>query len=169
MAIEYTKISKVALVGLEVKVDLVAQYNPKEISIEETTGWNAKDDDKDKHRFTVEFTHSSPRTLSMELLFDTYEEGTDVTKTYVDKLRQLTSVIDPDGAERYKQPPIVLVQWYDDAYIPFRGVIQSVSTKYTMFMPSGMPVRATCNIKIMEADSPFSGAKREPKGLKTRW
>jgi hypothetical protein len=34
---------------------------------------------------------------------------------------------------------------------PFRGVIESLQTKYTMFLPNGTPVRATCNVKIKEA------------------
>ena len=33
----------------------------------------------------------------------------------------------------------------------FEGVIESVGMKYTMFLPSGMPVRATCSVKFKEA------------------
>jgi len=33
----------------------------------------------------------------------------------------------------------------------FEGVLESVSTKYTMFLPNGTPVRATCSCKFKEA------------------
>jgi hypothetical protein len=35
----------------------------------------------------------------------------------------------------------------------FRCVIESMSTKYTMFNPLGVPIRATVNLKLKEADS----------------
>ena len=35
----------------------------------------------------------------------------------------------------------------------FEGVIESIATKYTMFLPSGMPVRATTSINMKEAAS----------------
>lgn len=165
MAIEYSKISKVALIGFELRVDLEAQYNPKEISIEQSASWKVDGNSP------VEFTGMQARSLSMELLFDTYEEAVDVTKKYVERLRLLASVMDPDDVERYKRPPLVEVRWYDDAYTPFRGVIESLSTKYTMFMPSGMPVRAVCNIKMKEAAADFQNARRTkgPLPLKSRW
>ena len=33
----------------------------------------------------------------------------------------------------------------------FEGVIASVSVKYTMFLPSGIPVRATTSVSVKEA------------------
>jgi phage protein U len=35
----------------------------------------------------------------------------------------------------------------------FRCVIESLSTKNTMFDSSGKPLRATCTVKLKEADS----------------
>jgi hypothetical protein len=34
----------------------------------------------------------------------------------------------------------------------FRCVIESLSTKYTMFSDDGVPLRATCTVKLKEAD-----------------
>ena len=34
----------------------------------------------------------------------------------------------------------------------FRCVIESLSTKYTMFDDKGAPLRATCTVKLKEAD-----------------
>ena len=35
----------------------------------------------------------------------------------------------------------------------FRCVIESLSTKYTMFSDQGVPLRATCTVKLKEADT----------------
>jgi hypothetical protein len=34
----------------------------------------------------------------------------------------------------------------------FKCVIESISTKYTMFMPDGTPLRATVTLKLKEAE-----------------
>jgi len=34
----------------------------------------------------------------------------------------------------------------------FNCVIESISTKYTMFSSEGAPLRATCTVKLKEAD-----------------
>jgi hypothetical protein len=58
-------------------------------------------------------------------------------------------VQDADGPEDKKRPPKVGVKW---GKLPeFQGVIESVSTKYTMFLPDGTPVRATCHVTVREA------------------
>ena len=48
---------------------------------------------------------------------------------------------------------------------PFKCVIESLSTKLTMFSPAGMPIRATVNLKLKEADSVMM--KKEASGSGT--
>ena len=154
MTVQYTKIGKVAIIGMEINVDLVAQFNPKEVQIDKSANWSPVDEAKMKQNgsdLRYEGTKPTPRTLSMELLFDGYEDNVDVSITYVAKLMQLINVMDPDGNDDdRKRPSIVQVVWPHPDKSKFQGVLQSVSTKYTMFNPDGKPVRATCSIKIME-------------------
>lgn len=170
MPISYSSPRKVSIVGLEVRVDLIAQYNPKEVQIEKSANWTAHATSKQDNP-GLEFTSAAARTLSMELLFDTYEEGLDVGEKYVAKLMQLISVMDPDGDEQHKRPSLVQVRWPDRSYATFEGVLESVSTKYTMFSPSGFPVRANCTVKIKEARREFKGEPRRvaPPRSSTRW
>ncbi len=42
----------------------------------------------------------------------------------------------------------------------FVGVFESVSVKYTMFMPGGRPVRATASVKLIEAERMESPKKK---------
>ena len=62
------------------------------------------------------------------------------------------NVIDPSSPdEDKKRPPRIKVSW-GDRLPPFIGVLESVSTKYTMFLRDGTPVRATCGLKLLEAN-----------------
>lgn len=163
------QLMKLILIGLECDVNLTAQYNPKEVQIEKSLTWNAGANAKDD-RPQLEFASVQARTLSLELMFDTYEQETDV-QDYVKKLMKLTTVMEQSAnGEENKRPSLVQVQWGKPDMPIFEGVIASVSTKLTMFMPSGMPVRATCGVKIMEATRTFKkDKKKQPPRPPTAW
>lgn len=132
-----------------------AQYNPKELSIEKTVPWQ-------EHKVTrqndpdLEFTGGGARTMNLELTFDGFETGQSVEDAIV-ALTELATVRDPSSKnEELLRPHLVAVAWGGPGGVgtqiaPFRGVIASLSTKYTMFLPDGTPARATCQIKITEA------------------
>jgi Contractile injection system tube protein len=63
---------------------------------------------------------------------------------------KLATVQDPDGAEDKKRPPRSPSSGEAQSS-DFEGVIESISTKYTMFLFDGTPVRATCRLAIREA------------------
>jgi hypothetical protein len=128
---------------------VTAQYNPKEVGIDKSVPWQKA---KNSHANTpdLEFTSADGRSLSFELFFDGYEENLDVHATYVSKLLKMAEVMDENGDESKKRPPQVKVTW---GTLPeFKGVVESVSTKYTMFNAAGMPVRCTCSVKFKEAN-----------------
>jgi len=132
--------------------EVEAQYNPKEIGLEKAVTWGQAKNPKGNTP-TLEFTSGTNRTLSLELTFDTYEDGKSVADS-VDKLISMANVIDKNATQDdKKRPPRVSVCWGGEGAFPnFKGVVESVSTKYTMFLPDGTPVRATCNIKVKEAE-----------------
>lgn len=86
----------------------------------------------------LQFVRGNTRTLSMELLFDTYESGDDVRRAYTDKIYRLLE-IDPET----HAPPICEFVWKDFA---FKGVVDRVGGRFTLFRENGMPVRATLNV-----------------------
>ena len=66
---------------------------------------------------------------------------------------QKVHAIKPSGSDKEndRRPHRCVVKW--GSTVPsFRCVIESVSTKYTMFTDDGTPVRATCTVKLKEAD-----------------
>ncbi len=175
MPTAYAPPNKVRIFGLEIDVALTAQYNPKEIQIEKSVTWTPSASSKND-RPDLEFASVGARTLSMELLFDTYEDqsasgAVDVAAKYVSKLMQLISVIDHDGVEAHRRPSVVQVRWDGGEHPIFEGVLQSVSTKYTMFAPCGRPVRATCTVKLMEATRSFKNDpdRKVPLSGQSQW
>ena len=141
--------AKLTIASLEApRLVVTAMYNPKEIGVDKSVPW-AKTASSIGDPPELEFSSADGRTMSFELLFDGFETGTNVHTTYIATLLRLASAIDPDGPEEKRRPPRVSVKW---GVLPeFQGVIESIGTKYTMFLPDGTPVRATCHIKVREA------------------
>lgn len=133
-------------------LQILAQFNPAQLQLEESASWSPSATARDDHP-PLEFASTRPRSLSLELLFDTYEEprGQQNVKTrFVEPLGRLLQVLEPDGAEDRRRPPMVELRW-DPGLPRFRGVVESLSTKLTMFLADGTPVRATCALKLLEA------------------
>jgi hypothetical protein len=136
---------KVTVRSLESAEVFEAQFNPTEISITESVPWK-KHKSSEADAPTLEFTAAEPRTLSAELLFDTFEDGTSVQ----DLIAPLEALATVDPAR--KRPPLVTFTW-GTKFPVFAGVIESIRVKYTLFLPDGTPVRATATIKVKEAAS----------------
>jgi hypothetical protein len=62
-------------------------------------------------------------------------------------------VLDPTSPdETLRRPHMCVVTW--GTTVPtFKCVIESLSVKYTMFSDQGVPLRATCTVKLKEADT----------------
>jgi contractile injection system tube protein len=132
------------------RIVVTAMYNPKEIQIDKSVPWRKSPQSKGDPP-SLEFWSSDGSAMSFELMFDGYETGTNVHTAFVDSLLKLAQVQSPTGPEDTKRPPKVGVKWGSGRLPEFQGVVESVSTKYTMFLPDGTPVRATCRVTIREA------------------
>ena len=89
----------------------------------------------------LQYVRGNTRTLSMDLFFDTYEEQRDV-RDHTDKIYNLLN-IDPST----HAPPICEITW---GVFSFKGVLDHVSGKFTLFLADGRPVRATLTVVFKE-------------------
>lgn len=104
-----------------------------------------------------QFVKGGARTLTMDLFFDTYEAGLDV-RLFTDLItgwdagaiysslafgRKGLMDLDAD----LHAPPVCLFIW--GSYV-FQCIIERVSKRFTMFLPEGIPVRATLNVSLKE-------------------
>lgn len=131
-----------------------AQYNPKELQIDKSVPWqkNPQSNKSPDKGIQLEFTGAEGRSMSLELLFDGYEKKESIAGQ-VEMLNAMASPIKAGSTdENQRRPHLCLVKW--GATIPtFKCVIESLSTKYTMFSDTGIPLRATCTVKLKEADT----------------
>ena len=111
-------------------------FNPDEYTIENSNEFSW-DTVPGLSQPLAHFISGKVPTLTMDLFFDTYEKGTDV-RTHTMKVASLLDV-DKD----LHAPPLCKFVW---GSLQFKGVVERVSQKYTMFLDSGIPVRARLNV-----------------------
>jgi hypothetical protein len=89
----------------------------------------------------LQYVHGNTRTLDMQLFFDTYEKGTDVRES----TRKVYHLLEIDPGTH--APPICNIAW---GSLQFRGVLDHVNGRFTLFLPNGTPVRATLDVSFKE-------------------
>ena len=128
-------------------------YNPKEIALSRTVPWGIKNH-VGKDALDPEFTGSQPRSLELELFFDAVEQGYPLQDIIVNLERMATPTDITSTDETKRRPHYCLVTWGQGeraAFPPMRCVIESVTTKITMFARDGAALRIVANLKVREA------------------
>ncbi len=143
--------AKAMIVASEAGVNLEVQFNPKELQIDKTVSWTAKNSHKEDPK--QEFKEPQSSSLSVTLYFDGFEDGSDVYSGPVKQLEKTAKMVSGLG-----RPPMVTFNW---GSLVFVGVTESVSQKYTMFLPNGNPCRAEVAFKMKSATAAEVSAKGE--------
>ena len=133
------------------KPTLEVQFNPKELQVDKSVSWTPKSahDENPKQ----EFKEPQSATLACTLYFDGFETKKDVFDAAVSKLEQMVT-IDPSLG----RPPRVIFVW--GTKFKFEGVVDSLSQKYTMFLPDGTRVRCEVGFKMRSAKAAEVSAKK---------
>jgi hypothetical protein len=149
--------------GLKVQAsaDTRIFFNPHEYQLQKRVDWKElKNRGADFPQ--LQFDKGGPRSLTMSLTFDTYESQEDV-RQYTSQVAKLAEV---DGQK--ERPPVCTITWGPtvDPYagLPFKGVLESLSQKFTMFLADGTPVRATLDVQFKEGEAPARQRRRNPRG-----
>lgn len=129
---------KLERIGLPV----IVLFNPGEYSLEQSNQYVSTVLPGLSSPIT-HFISGNARTLTMDLHFDTYTyyNGEDVRK-YTQQIAGLLDI----NAELHA-PPICQFSW---GRLNFRAVIEKVNQKFTMFLETGVPVRAVLNVTFKE-------------------
>ncbi|WP_219837882.1 LysM peptidoglycan-binding domain-containing protein [Paenibacillus sp. R14(2021)] len=140
MALKKAKIIVTRGTGTE---QLEVLFNPSEYNLESgnTFAWQTI---PGLQTPIAQFISGEATTLSMDLFFDTYEKASDV-RLLTAKVSKLLDV-DKD----LHAPPSCRFVW---GSLDFKGVVERVSQKFTMFLDSGLPVRATLNVSFRALQS----------------
>lgn len=89
----------------------------------------------------LQYIRGQAATLSMDLLFDTFEDQADVRR-HTDRIYGLLGI-----KRETHVPPICTFEW---GGFQFRCVLESVSGRFTLFMDDGTPARATLSVTLKE-------------------
>jgi nucleoid-associated protein YgaU len=107
----------------------------------------------------LQFVRGESETLTLELFFDTTDDGTGAGATSVNtKVDPLYRLIKVDGQQH--APPICRVAWgehfpgsspaHGDVPRSFEGVVTSCDRRYTLFSSEGIPLRALVTLSLRE-------------------
>jgi hypothetical protein len=147
-------LEKLKILVIEKDKEITALFNPNQITIQKTVNWRnvptVGSDVTDS-----QFSHGNPATLTMDLFFDTYETGKDVQKEHTKEIFALTTVEEHGDIHR---PPICKLMWGE--WEIFKGILQSLNQRFTLFLADGTPVRATLGCTFKEWRSREEDARR---------
>jgi hypothetical protein len=146
------KLKIVVLEGAGNGTVIEAQFNPKDLHIEKSVGWQRQPTGSPDD---LKYTAADARVMSFELLLDGYSTATSIQGA-IDSLEALSNLDGP-----LKRPPKLRVVWGADngrTNIPkFEGVIEKFGVTYTLVDPEGRPLRATVALSLKEADHLAAG------------
>jgi len=108
-------------------------FNPQEYEVITSAKYS-------KSNGNLQYNRSELDDFNVSLFFDSYENCSDI-RNITKKISALAlpSVVGTNT----KRPPICIFSWGGFTY---RGVISKVQQKFTMFLPTGVPVRAELQV-----------------------
>jgi hypothetical protein len=142
-------------------------FNPTEYSISKSNTWNIPKANKGGNVGPLEFGGGEPRSLQVELFFDTYMSGKGNLRKQANQLFNFMMV---DSALKGKNskmghPPKCRLIWGRDTKNHFDCYITSCAVKFTMFNQDGQPIRATATLQLKETRDPKALLPTNPTSL----
>ncbi|HKR48813.1 MAG TPA: peptidase M23 [Pseudonocardiaceae bacterium] len=138
------------------------QFNPKELSISKAAKWSRNAQKNNKNSGIPEFGGPEPSKLALEMFLDASDTQDDSVVKTVEKLLSCCVPTPDSQTKKIPNPPWAIFHW--GGLTSFTGYIKSVTVKYTVFTPGGLPIRGTATINLEEISkedkkqNPTSGA-----------
>jgi hypothetical protein len=131
------------------------QFNPRELNMTKSARWKRDAQRTAKKSGVPEFTGAEPSKLTLEMFFDATEKMDDAVVKAIERLFECCVPTQQSLQQKKGSPPWVIFRW--GGLTGFPAYISSVSAKYTLFTPSGTPVRAICTVTIEEIAGEHGG------------
>src|SRR5450755_1812753 len=138
---------------------VTCHFNPNEISISKSNKWEPANS-SGTNLPDVHFQGEGARSLTLSLIFDSYELRSDVRADTNKVLGLMDAPEDKSNSSQHTRPPHVMFRW--GAFETFPAVITQLSQKFTLFLETGLPVRATLSLTLQEV--PQEAAKNQVQG-----
>jgi hypothetical protein len=158
-------------------VPVSVMFNPNAYTIVKPVTWNVPQPSsssggatqKRLNAPTLEFGGGGSRVLTLELLFDVTEpvDSTPIAdvRTKTNAIVAMTRIV-----PKTQQPPVCVVSWGSGTNFdfPFRGVVTSLTQRFTLFRNTGEPVRANLTMVMTEFIDVSSDLRETDPELTTR-
>jgi hypothetical protein len=134
------------------------QFNPNQLELSRSASWYAQRAVGFDRGAQQEFSGADPASLSVEVFLDS--SATPTTPEVRKKVEQLLSCceVDPESLPTNRpSPPWVRFSWGGFSTVQFIAYVESVSVAYSLFSPTGEPLRATCRLSLKEIPTPTKG------------
>jgi nucleoid-associated protein YgaU len=142
------------------------QFNPRELSLTKNAKWKREAQRNAPKSGPPEFTGSDPCKLSLEMFFDATDSMDDKVVKAVEKLFACCVPTKKSRQGKKGSPPWVILRW--GGLTSFPAYVSSVTAKYTLFTPSGTPVRALCTVALEEISGEQGGQNPTSGSLAAR-
>src|SRR5437016_2716875 len=123
-------LAKATITNLYTKEKLTCLFNPTEYTVAKTNTWQSKPVvGKDVPK--LDFTGGGARSMTLELMFDVFEDPQGDVRKHTDKLSKMTLIDQSKKNKKTKKsrPPYVLFEWGENWQ--FKAAIASLSIRYT--------------------------------------
>ena len=136
------------------------KYNPEQFTLSKQTDWDNPGVRLQSEWAEPTYRSTSPARLSLEIFFDAFEE------MFGDVSTDVAVLIDWTKPGPSNKPPLLEFRWgVSNVLQGMKFYLESVSATYTMFRVDGTPIRATCDITLIEWTNPASRQNPTSGGL----
>jgi Contractile injection system tube protein len=143
-------------------IRIQCQFNPTDLSLSKSGTWQSGQESQQESS-TQKFGGSSPASLKVKLLFDTYagyDDRGEPNNAPLTDVRRFTSILWDMMVPRYEKhkdtkncrPARVSFQW-GQFIIKKEFFIESLTEQLTLFTKEGIPVRSSIDLSLKEIHS----------------
>jgi nucleoid-associated protein YgaU len=126
---------------------VTCMFNPFEYTVSKSNSYEEKPKNNSDVPH-VDFKKAGAQTLKLNLLFDTYESGRDVSKETNELWKLMEAKTRQENNQEQKiPPPQVAFEW---GVFYFVSVITNMTQKFTLFTKDGVPVRAKVDVTFSQ-------------------
>jgi len=143
-------------------------YNPKDFSITRAAKWSEKSNKKGT--LPAEYNGPVAATVTVEVFFDeTSQRKDEKDPLWGDisrHIKKLLGYVNPEADSKSKDKPSAPhCKFIWGKAIEFKGYIQQVAVKYTLFRADGTPVRGSATLTLKEFGAPEKGTNPTSGGV----
>ncbi|MBZ2407174.1 LysM peptidoglycan-binding domain-containing protein [Streptomyces sp. L06] len=133
-------------------------FNPAQLTISRGANWKFTPSPAVRKGSKPEFLGPEPREMTVEVFLDSSGEPTG--NTVLKKVEALLGCCETTArsiAAKQPSPPWVVFEWGAFSTARFTAYVSSVEASYTLFGTTGVPIRATCQMRLHEIPSKTKG------------